>query len=363
MRLLITQSLPADRTNAFSSSSSVSNDSTTKWKRQIGYALIYGGLLFAGQISLLETTRRGVALPQVSFTGRGLSYSLSSPPPSPSPSPSPSPTPTDQEQQQQQQQQQQQRQQMTMKIDKRPAHFFCLCPTRTKKCNQELCDTILTYNDPSNTYGGSSLNLPNSTWTTARNAMYYLAKRRRRNDKIRGHAHESHYCFMDGDVYLNSTKKIVIDRLMNETETSKIIAFNYRGMYNGVKYSCNMDAYLNCFAAQSLDRFLPYSVIKDDQAWYLSQTDLLLRAIIEEPFVFKLYDDINSFNPIHNNKYPRDGIKGGEELIQQQLSEGFSEGCFPSGEALKRRQRRPHKCFFKDELLFSISFNRTHRFR
>ena len=359
MRLLIShsQSLPADRTDASSSSSSssssASNDSTTKWKRQVGYALIYGGLLLAGQVSLLKTTRRGLSLPHVSFTGRDLSQDQSSSPPSPSPA-----------DQQLQQQQQQQQQQMTTMMEKRPAHFFCLCPTRTKKCNQELCDTILTYNDPTNTYGGSSLNLnlPNSTWTTARNAMYYLAKRRLRNDRIRGLAHESHYCFMDGDVHLNSTKQAVLDRLMNETE-NKIVAFNYRGMYNGVKYTCNMDAYLNCFAAQSLDRFLPYSVIKDDQAWYLSQADLLLRAFIEEPFAFKIYDDINSFNPIHNNKYPRDGIKGGEELIQQQLSEGFSEGCFPSGEALKRKQRRPHKCFFKGELLFSVAFNRTHRFR
>mmetsp|Transcript_1499 Transcript_1499/g.3319 ORF Transcript_1499/g.3319 Transcript_1499/m.3319 type:complete len:347 (+) Transcript_1499:133-1173(+) len=346
MRLLITPP-PAGPTTASSSassySSSNSNDSTVKRKRQVAYALILGCLLFAGQVSLLKTTKAGfLPLYQVSSTGRDLSYDEY-----------PSSSPSSAQQQQQLQQQ----------MNKQPAHFFCLCPTRTDNCNQQFCDTILTYNDPTNTDGRSSLNLPNSTWTTARNAMYYLAKRRRRNGKIRGHAPESHYCFMDGDVHLNTSKQVVLDRLANETETNKIIAFNYRGLYNGAKYSCSMDANLNCFAEESLDRFLPYSVIKDDQAWYLSQTDLLIRAFIEEPFAFKIYDDISNFNPVHNSNYPRDGIKGSEELLQQQLSEGFSEGCFPSDEALKRKQRRPHRCLFQGDLLFAISFNRTHRFK
>lgn len=239
----------------------------------------------------------------------------------------------------------------------KPAHFFCLCPTtrKGKECNPELCDTILTYNDTSN----NQFNLPGSTWTTARNTMYYLANRRRKIAKLRGEAPESHYCFMDGDTKVSQPKQVVLDQLANETELAKIIAFNYRRVYTGAKYLYGADANLNCFAEKSMDQYLPYSTMKDDQAWSLSQRDLVDRANLEEPFVFKMYDNINVWNPSHNNAYPRDHIRGMGELMQQQLSEGFSEGCHPTLES--SRVKSHHECSFEGNLLFVLTFNRTHR--
>jgi hypothetical protein len=68
----------------------------------------------------------------------------------------------------------------------------------------------------------------------------------------------------------------------------------------------------------------------------------------------------STWTPDHNNAYPWDGLVGIEELIQQQLSEGFSEGCYPS--SLEERKTQSHRnCSFEGNVLFSISFNQTHR--
>ena len=67
----------------------------------------------------------------------------------------------------------------------------------------------------------------------------------------------------------------------------------------------HVDANFNCFASDSMDYFLPYSIIRDDQAWAISQLDLVTRAFVEEPFAFKVYNEIILRNPSHNNEYPR----------------------------------------------------------
>lgn len=238
----------------------------------------------------------------------------------------------------------------------RPAQFYCLCPTRKTNCNADYCDTILTFADPSN----QEYNLPNSTWTTARNFMYFLAKQEIDNAARKGEAVPSHFCFMDGDTSVNQPKRAVLEMLGNETELNKIVAFNYRKAYTGAEYLIRADANLNCFAASKIDRYLPYSTFKDDQAWYLSQTDLHIRANIREPFVFKVYNNVVIWNPAHNSDYPRDGIQGVKELGEWYRRQGYSNGCFsPSTTTLTTKTAI--NCTLNGEYLFSFSFNRTHR--
>lgn len=236
-------------------------------------------------------------------------------------------------------------------VSYKPAHFYCLCPTKNDNCNQEICDTIITFKDPSN----GELNLPSSTWTTARNAMYYLAKQQRFHAELIHEPPESHYCFMDGDTKVNRVTKAELQaQLGNETEMRKIIAFNYRNYFKGVKYMYGADANLNCFASESMDMYLPYSSMKDDQAWYLSQTDLHLRANLKEPFAFKIYDNVVVRNPSHNNEYPRNGQEGVGQLQQQLAHQGFSEGCY----------KKPKKCVYRNHtVIFDMTFNKTHQFR
>lgn len=253
-------------------------------------------------------------------------------------------------------------------IEFKPAHFYCLCPTRNKECNKDYCDTILTYKDPDNT----GRDMPGSTWTTARNVMYHLAMKKIRqhndarlnnNDKNNNNNNnnlniESHFCFMDGDVPINVNKQIVIDRLMNETETQKIIVFNYRRVYpKNALYMSSADANLNCFSSDSIHQYLPYSTMKDHQAWYLSQTDLILRANIMEPFPFKIYTDIIIRNPAHNNEYPRNGTQGIQDLREDLLSDGYSLGCLMPPANPKQKT---HTCEFRGKHLFTISLNETH---
>ena len=240
------------------------------------------------------------------------------------------------------------------------AHFYCLCPKvePSRHCNLELCDTVLTFNDTTNHH----YNIPGSTWTTARNAMYYLAKKRIRFAKMQNRSTERYFCFMDGDTTINTPKQTVLDQLSKETEFHKIIALNYRKAYTGAKYMTNADANLNCFAMPSIDTYLPYSTLKDTQAWYLAQTDLHLRANIIEPFVFKIYDNIVVRNPTHNNNYPRNGTQGIQELLNAQLKEGFSNGCFPSYvPELAKLKHEIQYCYLKNQFLFSWTKNDTHR--
>ena len=254
-----------------------------------------------------------------------------------------------------------------------PAHFYCLCPKRSENCNLDFCDTILTFDDPAgpaseespNSFKYNHFDLPGSTWTTARNAMFYMAQRRRRKAQFEGRSPESHYCFMDGDTRVNTPKHLVAEQLANETETNKIIVFNYRRALNGVQYLYGADANLNCFSESSMDSYLPYSNILDSQAWYLSQFDLQMRANIVEPFVFKLYQNIVTRNPSHND-YPRDGLDGIQQLVDWQSAEGFSEGCAPYTKVDHGNHNLATHvvhCTFGDTFIFTMAFNRTHRLK
>lgn len=235
-----------------------------------------------------------------------------------------------------------------------PAHFYCLCPKRTELCATGFCDTIITFNDTDNEF-----NLPGSSWTTARNEMYYLAKRRRMMAHLQGRPPESHYCFMDGDIWLKgTTKRALLDKLAKEPETSKIIAFNYRNQFRRAQYAFKMDANLNCFSQASMDDYLPYSILRDGQAWYLSQTDLIMRANLKEPFAFKIYNHVRTKNPGHNNEYPRDGYEGGLELVQRQAEEGLSPGCHPPTN--NPIHTAVHECTLQGKHFFSWTFNDTH---
>lgn len=235
------------------------------------------------------------------------------------------------------------------------AHFYCLCPTRKDKCNADMCDTIITFQDPSN----APFNLPNSTWTTARNVMYYLAKQRRYLAQLSGQRPpESHYCFMDGDSILNHPKAYIQDRLANETELDRIIFFNYHGYFKQVRYAFGGDGNCNCFSGAFMDQYLPYSTIHDDQAWYLSQADLILRASTIRPFAFKLYPEIVIRNKAHNNDYPRDGeaMKG---PLEKRILQGF-QGCHPNNHAAKP-PNGIYNCSYQGRWVYGdVRFNRTH---
>jgi len=233
-----------------------------------------------------------------------------------------------------------------------PAHFFCLCPTRSNECNEEICDTIITYKDPSN----APLDLPNSTWTTARNVMYHMAKRMRFLAQLSGRAPESHYCFLDGDCKLSQSKKYIQDRLANEKELDRVIFPNYNGYFKGVKYAFGGDANFNCFSSASMDDYLPYSTVHDDQAWYLSQTELIFRASTIRAFAFKLYSDIIVRNPFHNNNYPRDGL-GVSNSLHSRVVEGF-HGCHPMGHKIPSGNKL--NCSYQGQWLYDAEFNATH---
>ena len=152
----------------------------------------------------------------------------------------------------------------------------------------------------------------------------------------------------------------------NETELNKIIEFNYRNALKGkgVEYMVHVDANFNCFASDSMDYFLPYSIIRDDQAWSISQLDLTTRAFVEEPFAFKVYNEIILRNPSHNNEYPRNLTTAVAEHGKWFLSEGYSEGCSPWGLRHLQSNRVGSKskevnCSLYGNLLFTYSFNRT----
>jgi hypothetical protein len=248
---------------------------------------------------------------------------------------------------------------------KGPAHFYCLCPSRRDpSCDPtRMCDTILTFQDPTN----RQWNIPTSTWTTARNAMYHLAKRRRQRAIMSQHRTTtptttttttttlllvpSHSCFMDGDTKFSFDippeieqqqrkeqpqlslemigKQLLLDQLLHERETDKIIVFNYRKAYYGHMYQFGADANVNCFADESMDRYLPYSTLYDDYAWSLSQRELYSRANTISPFVFKVYTNVIIWNPKHG-EYPRNETAVRQQLLEdRRIMDGWEETCFP----------------------------------
>lgn len=164
---------------------------------------------------------------------------------------------------------------------------------------------------------------------------------------------------MDGDTGISKPKEYVQERLANETELNKIIAFNYRGAYTGIQYKFLVDANLNCFAQQSMDRYLPYSILKDDQAWLLSQAEIAQRSNIQEPFVFKIYPEILLWNPAHNNEYPRDYKEGIEELDARRKREGYSEGCRC---CFHQEEGKVANCTLQGHPLWNVELNSTHRY-
>lgn len=141
----------------------------------------------------------------------------------------------------------------------RDAHWFCLCASRGHKhCNTHgYCDTIITYKDPDN----GIYDMPGSTWSTARNAMYYLARQKRAHWIRKGEPIESHYCFLDGDTLLNhinegENKGTMNEKLKAETELHKVIAFNYRRAYpSSLHYIYYADANAHCFSSATIDEF------------------------------------------------------------------------------------------------------------
>lgn len=243
----------------------------------------------------------------------------------------------------------------TPAIGNTTSHFYCLCPTRTRNCNREFCDTILTFQEENYAY-----NLPSSSWTSARNAMYHLAREKRRWAELEGRIpEERHVCFMDGDSNLAIDKPALLEQLAHETEMNKIVVFNYRKGYGGVKYMYCADANVNCFPGQAMDRYLPYSTLLEHEAWSLSQRDLAMRANIQEPFAFKMYDHVPVWNPEHNKEYPRGEEHGSLVLREAQTKDqGFSEGCFPTDTT----PGAVHECSLHGKVLFHTTFNKTHKF-
>ena len=186
--------------------------------------------------------------------------------------------------------------------------------------------------------------------------MYHLAKRRRQR-AIRPtglptlHAVPSHSCFMDGDTKFSFDippdvmeqkqkehpqvspemmgKQLLLDQLLQEEETDKIIVFNYRKAYYGNMYHFGADANVNCFADESMDQYLPYSTLYDDYAWSLSQRELYSRANTISPFVFKVYTNIIIWNPKHGD-YPRNDTVVRHQLLEdRRIIDGWDEACFP----------------------------------
>jgi hypothetical protein len=204
---------------------------------------------------------------------------------------------------------------MTTITESEPAYFFCLCPSRKEKCNTDYCDTVLTYKVDGGYRNRSSSSItdsrhdytllddahvPNSTWTTARNLMYHMSKQilrrsfhevviRDQQQQQYGHV-PSHFCFMDGDTRIVGINRDELQtRLQQEVETNKIIAFNMRGyLDNNIHYKYGADANVNCYHYSSIDRYLPYSTLLDDQAWSLAQADIWAKANLIEPFAFKV---------------------------------------------------------------------------
>ena len=214
------------------------------------------------------------------------------------------------------------------------AHFYCLCAT-ADKCGV-ACDTSITFNDPTAPY-----DMPGSTWTTARNGMYLLAKDRIRQARLSGSAGatERYFCFMDGDIQFSlDAKQQFMERLSEETEWMKIVspvcpwsplASDQDLMEtNSTRYVFWNDAMLNCFEERSMDMYLPFRSALDSQSWWMSQLDLIWRANIVEPLPFKVYtgNGIRMENPEHS-PYPN-GLSPAEEMRDIYFA-GFDPACCP----------------------------------
>jgi hypothetical protein len=283
-------------------------------------------------------------------------------------------------QQQQQQHQQQQQQQIRTTLSNTtsvitaeilgynpslatdPSHFFCLCKT-ADKC-AEYCDTKITYDDIENTY-----NMKDSTWTTARNAMYLLTKDMIQRSTIVNEPYSKFVCFIDGDATMNNDgKQRMIQRLDEETEITKIITPNYMNSYNNASYAWMADAIFNCFSTLTIDRYLPYRTGLDAYSWWMSQNDITYRANLLESFPFKIYNDIPVYNEEHG-KYPK-GLKYLKPL-RGKYFDGFSPGCTAF-------DNPPTQCTYKPPkkkgagrgkknkkaiLMYTVEFNDTHIFK
>ena len=244
------------------------------------------------------------------------------------------------------------------------AHIFCLCATLAD-CG-DFCDSSITYKDRKNRY-----NMPGSTWTTARNAMYLLAK-----DRIQRHEMlslegnpERWFCFVDGDAVIDADgKQRLLDRLANETESNKIITPNYNRKYpnnvteDHVLYVYMADAMFNCFATDAMDRYLPYRTAFDAKSWWLSQFDLVYRGNLLEPFLYKMYTDVMVFNPQHG-KYPKK-LKF-LRALRANYFQGFNNDCHPLEippstcihYSMESNNARPPKT------LYTVEFNETHIYK
>lgn len=238
------------------------------------------------------------------------------------------------------------------------AHFYCLCAT-VDKCG-EACDTSITFNDPTAPY-----NMPGSTWTTARNGMYLLAKDRIRQARSSGStgAAERYFCFMDGDIQFSLyAKQQFMERLSQETEWMKIVSpvcpwsplAKDRDLMktNSTRYIFWNDAMLNCFEARSMDLYLPYRSALDSQSWWMSQLDLIWRANIVEPFPFKVYtgNDIQMQNAEHST-YPK-GYSLAEKMRNTYFA-GYDPACCPLN---LRGQLLGINCTYQDRLVYSADF-------
>lgn len=235
------------------------------------------------------------------------------------------------------------------------ADFYCLCSSRdSRQCDtMKFCDKVLTYKDPDN-----ALDVPHSSWTSARNAMYFLSREKKRTLQRQGQPVPSHSCFMDGDARLNpgqGGKQHILELLLNETEHNKVVAFNYRKAYDGVKYLYYADANLHCFSHVTIDRFFPLSTLMDHRAWSLAPIEMAMRFNMQEPLMFKIYEEMIIRNPEHS-AYPRNISDGVEELRAYYASLGYSSDCIPTN----CRHLQTYSCSYNGTELFSIPFNRTH---
>ena len=245
--------------------------------------------------------------------------------------------------------------------ERRPAHWYCLCSSvNDPSCNTHgYCDTIFTYKEEHLDRNDTHY-VPSSTWGTARNGMYFLSRRRREYWERRGLPVESHYCFLDGDTRIGNRaggKDQLNQRLINETETDKVIAFNYRRAYDGpTKYIYNADANAHCYSVETIDDFFPLNTNLDHMAWSLAPADMTIRHNIKNPFLFKIYQEIIVRNPVHG-EYPRNETlmkQAGDKMIQRLQEEGYSAGC------VCRRSSPSLNCSWNGQLLHDLPINRSH---
>jgi len=204
-------------------------------------------------------------------------------------------------------------------------HFYFLLPTLKKALYPDFSNisTYITYDDPRN-----PLNYPKSTWTDARNFMYFLSKKHEWEKQAKGSNHVTFHCYLDGDIELDIGT--LHHRLQGEREYDYIIAPDFKNhRHPQGTYRSMQDAGVNCFNTVNLERFLPYCAFCDSVSWRTSQYDLFFRARLRTSSAFKIYEDLEINNPRHTN-YPK-----GRDFAAC-LSELYKDDWF------KGRSAKPH---------------------